>query len=105
MPTIHATAATLFSSGGGSNLDSLEKFEVSSAASGGSLTVVDLLITAAMASSKGEARRLIKGGGARVNDVKVDDEAAIVSEVDFDAQGRLKLSSGKKKHVVIVKIP
>jgi tyrosyl-tRNA synthetase len=67
----------------------------------GKLSVVDLLVKAGMAKSKGEARRLISNGGARVNDVKVSDEAAVVTASDFNAEKKLKLSTGKKKHVVI----
>ena len=40
--------------------------------------------------------------GARVNDVKVEDEGKVLFRDSFDVQGRLKLSSGKKKHVAIV---
>jgi hypothetical protein len=41
-------------------------------------------------------------GGAKVNDVKIDDELHAVSQADFDdASGELKLSSGKKKHAIV----
>ena len=66
------------------------------------VTVVDLLIRAGFATSKGEARRLIALGDALVNDVKVEDEKAVVTVQDFDAQGRLKLSGSKKKHALII---
>lgn len=39
--------------------------------------------------------------GAKVNDVKIDDENKVIFRDSFDSQGRLKLSSGKKKHVAI----
>ena len=64
-------------------------------------SVVDLFVEAGLAASKGEARRLIKGGGARVNDEKVSDEAATVSLSDLNADGVVKLSSGKKKHALV----
>lgn len=63
------------------------------------VNILDLLIEAGLAASKGEARRLIKGGGARVNDESVADETASYSLTDDSAV--LKLSSGKKKHVLI----
>ena len=66
------------------------------------LTQTNFIIEAGFASSKSEAKRLIKGGGARVNDVKVDSESATVSRDDFDNEGRLKISSGKKKNALIV---
>lgn len=107
LPVIHATAASLYGGSDGSNLDSLENIvledEICSniSTNNGSVSVVEMLIKASMAASKSEARRLIKGGGARVNDVKVTDENAVVLLDSFDSIGRLKLSSGKKKHVVM----
>ena len=107
---IHATADSLFAgkgSGGAADLDSLPKFQLSSeeatsAKSGDGLAVVELLIKTEYAKSKGEARRMIKGGGARINDVKVEDEAATISADDFDDMGRVKVSSGKKKHSLVL---
>lgn len=102
---IHKTIETLFSKGGSGNLDSLEKISLDSETSSlikEGIPVVDILIKANMAKSKGEARRFIQGGGAKVNDEKVSDENAVVKEADFNADGQLKLSSGKKKHVLIV---
>jgi tyrosyl-tRNA synthetase len=66
------------------------------------MSVVDLLVKAQMATSKNAARRLIKNGGARINDQKVTSDTVILSQQDFDEKGRLKLSSGKKNHVVLV---
>ena len=63
--------------------------------------MVDLFVEAGLSASKGEARRLIKGGGARVNDEKVDDEAAKVTLGSLNADGVVKLSSGKKKHALV----
>ncbi|MBA4772859.1 MAG: tyrosine--tRNA ligase [Sphingomonas sp.] len=62
--------------------------------SGGSITLVDALVALGFAASKGEARRLIKGGGARVDGVKVDDEAAVVAVDDAE----VRISAGKKQH-------
>jgi len=103
---IHKTVDTLFSKSGSGNLDSLEKIsldnETSQLLSKDGIPIVDILIKANMAKSKGEARRFIQGGGAKVNDEKVVDENAVVKESDFNSDGQLKLSSGKKKHVLIV---
>jgi tyrosyl-tRNA synthetase len=54
-----------------------------------------------LAASKGEARRLIKGGGARLNDVTIDDETRAVTTADLDADGVIKLSAGKKRHALV----
>lgn len=50
--------------------------------------------------TRSEARRLIEGGGARLNDSPIRDVNLALGPADF-AEGRLKLSSGKKKHVVV----
>ena len=64
---------------------------------GDSITVVDALVAAEFAKSKGEAKRLIKGGGARVEDVKVEDVDQTIA-----LGGEVKISSGKKKHAMLV---
>jgi len=61
----------------------------------------ELLRRAGLCKSNGEARRLIKGGGARVNDKSVAEEMAKVSMDDITAGGVIKLSAGKKRHVLI----
>jgi tyrosyl-tRNA synthetase len=55
----------------------------------------ELFFKAGLAGSKGEARRLIRGGGARVDDVVVADEGQIIG-----TRGAVKLSAGKKQHVM-----
>lgn len=64
------------------------------AVTGGSIGIVDALVNLGLAASKNEARRLIKGGGARVNGDKVEDEALIVS---IGAEP-VRVSAGKKHH-------
>ena len=79
---------------GVANAASLPRLEVDQA----SLTVVDALVQLEFAKSKGEAKRLIKGGGARLDDVKVADvDAAIALAPGVD----VKVSSGKKKHAIL----
>jgi tyrosyl-tRNA synthetase len=56
---------------------------------------------AGLASSSSEARRLIKGGGARINDEKITSETADIPLDALDADGVIKLSAGKKRHVLI----
>ena len=60
----------------------------------------DLFFESGLASSKGDARRLIRGNGAKINDQQVQDENQIIDESFID-NGVIKLSSGKKKHVII----
>ncbi len=62
--------------------------------SGDSIAVVDALVAIGFAKSKGEARRLIAGGGARIDGEKVTDEAAAIPL----AQADVRISAGKKLH-------
>ncbi|MGI6856203.1 tyrosine--tRNA ligase [Mesorhizobium sp. 1B3] len=64
------------------------------------MPLADLLVTAGLAGSKSEARRLIRGGGARLNDAAITDEAAYLAEGEL-GKGVLKLSAGRKRHVLI----
>ncbi|HTI03424.1 MAG TPA: tyrosine--tRNA ligase [Acidisoma sp.] len=59
-----------------------------------------LLVQAGMATTNGEARRLIRGGGARLNDVAFTEEGQVVTAADL-RDGALKLSAGKKQHKLI----
>jgi tyrosyl-tRNA synthetase len=65
------------------------------------LPAFELFTMAGLASSNGEARRLIRGGGARVNDVLVTNETQIVSAVKDANSGFIKLSKGRKTHVLV----
>ena len=56
---------------------------------------------AGLVSSNGEARRLIKGGGARLNDAAIDDDNRKIDTGDINAEGVIKLSFGKKRHAVV----
>jgi len=67
----------------------------------GGLPAFEVMRRAGLAASNGEARRLIKGGGARVNDKVVNDEMARVTLADIGADGVIKLSAGKKRHALI----
>ena len=64
------------------------------------LTVVEALVAAGLAASNGEAKRLIKGGGARVNDTAINDDTQRISRDDLK-DGAVKLSSGKKRHALL----
>ncbi|MCP4071515.1 MAG: tyrosine--tRNA ligase [Hyphomicrobiales bacterium] len=64
--------------------------------------LLKLIVEAGFASSNGEARRLIKGGAIRVNDISISDEQTLVDESCLDGDGIIKLSMGKKRHVLIL---
>ena len=61
----------------------------------------ELLRRAGLAASNGEARRLIKGGGARLNDAVIAEETHQVTASDLTAEGLIKLSAGRKRHALI----
>src|SRR5438552_4761487 len=63
--------------------------------------VLAMFVRAGLVASNGEARRQIKGGGLRVNDVVVTDEKMILTVADLTPEGVIKLSMGKKKHVLL----
>ncbi len=64
------------------------------------INVLELFAKAGLGSSKGEIRRLIKGGGAKINDEKVENEAVMIRS-DAMIDGHIKLSAGKKRHALI----
>jgi tyrosyl-tRNA synthetase len=63
--------------------------------------VLSAFVKAGLVASTGEARRQIKGGGLRLNDAVVTDERATLSASDLTSEGVVKLSMGKKKHVLL----
>ena len=65
------------------------------------LPVANAFVEAGLVASTSEARRQIKGGGLRVNDAAVTDEKAALSMADLTPEGVVKLSLGKKKHVLL----
>jgi tyrosyl-tRNA synthetase len=62
--------------------------------------VIDLAVQAGFAASRGEARRLIRQNGLRLNDAAIADEAHAVTEADL-RDGAAKLSAGRKRHVLV----
>ena len=68
------------------------------------IPAVVLFKEAGLAASNGEARRLITGGGARINDEKVLDAQQSVTTVHLSADNTIKLSAGRKNHVLVVAV-
>lgn len=65
------------------------------------ISILDALKMTALAQSSSEARRLIHGRGARLNDVVIEDEMRLVTAADIQESDIIKLSSGKKKHALL----
>jgi tyrosyl-tRNA synthetase len=76
-------------------------YNLTAATLGKGMAVYELIRQSGLADSGGEAKRLIRGGGARLNDQKIDDENMMVTPAHFSAEKTVKLSSGKKKHLLV----
>ena len=63
--------------------------------------ILNLAVAAGLAASNSEARRLITNNGLRLNDAAVSDPKLTVDSSALNSDGVLKLSSGKKKHVLV----
>ncbi|HEX9446923.1 MAG TPA: tyrosine--tRNA ligase [Dongiaceae bacterium] len=81
--------------------DELPTVEIPQAELVAGIVAYDLLRRSGLVASNGEARRLIKGGGARLNDVTIDDDNRKIGVADVNADGVIKLSFGKKRHAII----
>jgi tyrosyl-tRNA synthetase len=81
--------------------ENLPTVEISRAELEAGAGVLALFVKAGLVASNGEARRQIKGGGLRVNDVAVTDEKMVLSPAHLTPEGVIKLSLGKKRHVLL----
>jgi tyrosyl-tRNA synthetase len=93
------TARTTFEEGGlGANLPTVEvpRGEVASG-----LGVLAAFVKAGLAASNGEVRRAIANNAILVNDVRVTSDKAVIGEADVTPEGVVKLSLGRKRHVLL----
>lgn len=65
------------------------------------MTIIDALRLSGLVESNGEAKRLIQGGGAKINDHAVTDGSTLLNLSNLTGDGYIKLSSGRKKHALI----
>ncbi|HZS84545.1 MAG TPA: tyrosine--tRNA ligase [Stellaceae bacterium] len=79
----------------------LPVFELPRAALEAGIPAFEAFARAGLAASNSEARRLIKGGGARINDKPVEAETRPVTLADVAAAGAVKLTAGKKRHALL----
>ena len=93
-----ATARETFE-GGGTSAD-LPSVDISTAELSEGLGLLQAFVKAGLAASNGEARRLVQGGGAKVNDAGQNDIGASLTADDVH-DGIIKLSFGKKRHVLL----
>src|SRR5580700_4850762 len=94
-----ATARTTFEEGGlGSTLPTIE---VPRAELKKGISVLDAYVLLHLVTSKGEARRQIRNGGLRANDAVITDENMLLTLKDLTPEGVIKLSLGRKRHVLL----
>jgi tyrosyl-tRNA synthetase len=85
----------------GALAESLPTIEIPRAKLEAGLGVLAACVDVGFASSNGEARRHIRGGGLKVNDVTVTDEKLALTPRDLTPEGVIKLSLGRKRHVLL----
>jgi len=85
----------------GDKADTLPTVDLPRARFAAGIAAFELLHEAGLAESRNEARKLIKGGGGRLNDKSIASDTATVGEGDLDSSGMLKLSAGRKRHVLV----
>ncbi|UDL95285.1 tyrosine--tRNA ligase [Lichenihabitans sp. PAMC28606] len=81
--------------------DDLPTVSIATAELAAGVGVLAAFVRAGLVGSTGEARRQVKGGGLKVNDATVSDERATLTEADLAEGGAIKLSLGRKKHVLL----
>jgi tyrosyl-tRNA synthetase len=85
----------------GALAETLPTVEVASAELEAGIGLLALIVKAGLAASNGEARRHVQGGAVKINDAGVSDERMSVGTSEVTADGVIKLSLGKKKHILI----
>ncbi len=93
------TARTTFEQGAQGS--GLPRLSVSREELAAGVLAYELLVRVGFAGSNGEARRLIRGRGGRINDTVIADEALRVTLDDLNAEGVIKISAGKKRHALV----
>ena len=79
----------------------LPTVEIAAAELEAGIGLLALFVKAGLAASNGEARRHVQGGAVRINDVAVSDEKRVIGSGDLNADQVIKVSLGKKKHVLV----
>jgi tyrosyl-tRNA synthetase len=85
----------------GSLAESLPTVEIAKASLEAGVGILSLFVSAGLAASNGEARRHIQGGAVRLNDQPVSDDRRVVTLQDLSPENVLKLSLGRKKHILV----
>lgn len=85
----------------GALAENLPSIEVPASELDAGVGVLSLIVRAGLAGSNGEARRHVQGGAVKINDKGVSDDRQMIGSTEITGDGVIKLSVGKKKHVLI----
>jgi tyrosyl-tRNA synthetase len=85
----------------GAKADSLPSVDLPRTRFDQGIPAFELFHEAGLAASRNEARKLLKGGGGRLNDRPLTSDTIAVRESDLDSSGTLKLSAGRKRHILV----
>lgn len=85
----------------GALAENLPTVEIPSAEIEAGIGLLALMVRAGLAASNGEARRHVQGGAVKINDRPVSDERALIGSGEVTEAGVIKLSLGKKKHILV----
>ncbi|EGP56759.1 tyrosine--tRNA ligase [Agrobacterium tumefaciens] len=85
----------------GALAENLPSIEVPASELEAGIGVLSLIVRAGLAGSNGEARRHVQGGAVKINDQGVSDERQMIGTGEVTGDGVIKLSVGKKKHVLV----
>ncbi|SFB38596.1 tyrosyl-tRNA synthetase [Rhizobium sp. NFR07] len=85
----------------GALADNLPSIEIASGELEAGIGLLALVVKAGLAASNGEARRHVQGGAIRINDIAISDERKTIGTGEVTADGVVKLSLGKKKHILV----
>ncbi|AYM05730.1 tyrosine--tRNA ligase [Agrobacterium radiobacter] len=85
----------------GALAENLPSIEVPASELEAGVGVLSLIVRAGLAGSNGEARRHVQGGAVKINDIGVSDERQSIGSGEVTGDGVIKLSVGKKKHVLV----
>ncbi|KQZ54898.1 tyrosine--tRNA ligase [Rhizobium sp. Root149] len=85
----------------GALADTLPSIDIAKPDLEAGIGLLNLIVRAGLAASNGEARRHVQGGAVKINDVAVTDERMNIGTGEISAEGVIKLSLGKKKHILV----
>jgi tyrosyl-tRNA synthetase len=81
--------------------DALPSIEITRSELAGGIGLASLFVRAGLAASNGEVRRAVSNNAISVNDRRITDAGLTITDGDLNADGLLKLSHGRKKHVLV----